>query len=154
MVYSDEDIIVFEAEEQDQNETVPDRPEDIKPIFHKAKTGLDDDDGDEEDDDDIGEWNLRKCSAAALDVLSHNFGNDILPIFLPLLQQRLVDQSHWCIRESAILALGAVAEGCMSGISPHLPQLFPYLIQLMNDQAPLIRSITCWTLRLVNVSKH
>ena len=39
MVYSEDDIVIFEAEEQEQNESVPDRPEDIKPIFHKAKGG-------------------------------------------------------------------------------------------------------------------
>jgi hypothetical protein len=37
MVYSEDDIAMFEAEEQSQNENVPDRPEEIKPIFHRAK---------------------------------------------------------------------------------------------------------------------
>jgi transportin-1 len=36
MRYSELDIILMKAEVED--ETVPDRPEDIKPRFHKAKT--------------------------------------------------------------------------------------------------------------------
>lgn len=153
MVYSQEDIVMFEAEEEEQNETVPDRPEDMKPIFHKIKQpngeNKEKETEEEEDDDgfgDFGEWNLRKCAAAALDILSQNFGNSILPVVLPLLQERLSNNGHWSIRESGILALGAIAEGCHSGILPHLQQLFPYLMHLMNDPAPLIRSITCWTL--------
>lgn len=31
-------------------------------------------------------WNLRKCSAAALDVLSNVFGDEILTSLLPLVQ--------------------------------------------------------------------
>lgn len=46
-----------------------------------------------EDDDDDGEevnrWNLRKCSAAGLDVLSTVFGDELLPIVLPIVEQRL-----------------------------------------------------------------
>ena len=47
----------------------------------------------EEDEEDGGEevsrWNLRKCSAAGLDVLSTVFGDEILPIAVPIVQQRL-----------------------------------------------------------------
>ncbi|EQC25300.1 hypothetical protein SDRG_16823 [Saprolegnia diclina VS20] len=157
MVYSEETISMFEIEEQEQNESVPDRPEDIKPIFHKAKPqenrgntdedGDDDeDDGDMDDDEDVEQWTLRKSAAAGLDTISHAFGVDILPILLPLLQERLGHTGHWAVRESGILALGAIAEGCMDGILPHLPALFPYLLTLMDDPAPYIRSITCWTL--------
>ncbi|OQR92594.1 transportin [Thraustotheca clavata] len=156
MVYSEETISMFELEEQEQNESVPDRPEDIKPIFHKAKpqenrgnaSDEDDDEGDFEndDDEDVEQWTLRKSAAAGLDTISHAFGVDILPILLPLLQERLGHSGHWAVRESGILALGAIAEGCMDGILPHLPSLFPYLLQLMDDPAPYIRSITCWTL--------
>ena len=35
---------------------------------------------------------------------------------------------------SGILALGAVAEGCMNGIIPHLPQLVPFLITALSDK--------------------
>ncbi|KAF9086646.1 hypothetical protein BGX29_011963 [Mortierella sp. GBA35] len=167
MVYSDMDLITLDNDDEDAS--VPDRIEDMKPRFHHAKThtaentvtgpaeggndsdnGLDDDDEDDEDDDDdeddiYMEWNLRKCSASALDVLSAVYGNSMLDILLPLLQTELF-HAEWKHRECGILALGAVAEGCMSGIEPHLPTLIPYLIQTLKDPKSLVRAITCWTL--------
>jgi len=62
-----------------------------------------------------------------------------------LLQEKLNDKT-WTTRESAILALGAVAEGTSYGMKAHLPQLVPYLVSLLSDTEPLVRSITCWTL--------
>ena len=43
------------------------------------------------------------------------------------------DSSSWTNRESGILALGAVANGCFHGLESHLPRLVPYLIQLIQD---------------------
>ncbi|KAJ0412082.1 hypothetical protein ATCC90586_004002 [Pythium insidiosum] len=166
MVYSEEDVAEFEAEEQSQMENVPDRPEDIKPIFHHKATAhrrddgsddgtgdlLRDDDDDEDydddddDDDSMLQWNLRRCSAASLDNLANGYGNKILPTLLPLLQARLAQQEPWPMVESCILALGAVADGCYTGITPHLPELFPFLMTKLEDPAPMIRNITCWTL--------
>jgi hypothetical protein len=40
----------------------------------------------EDDDDIVNSWNLRKCSAAGLDILSTVFGDEILPILMPLVQ--------------------------------------------------------------------
>lgn len=150
MVYSDLDIISLDIDDEDNS--VPDRLEDMKPRFHHAKTHTtenaatteaapevdddsdeDDEDEDDEDDDDIYmEWNLRKCSASALDVLSAVYGNSMLDVLLPLLQTELF-HAEWKHRECGILALGAVAEGCMSGIEPHLPTLIPYLISTLKD---------------------
>ena len=72
----------------------------------------DEDDEDYEDDDEdiAAEWNIRKCSAAALDVMAVSFGNDLLEILLPLLHERVFSE-EWEQRESGILALGAIAEG-------------------------------------------
>ena len=50
------------------------------------------------------------------------------------------------MKESGILALGAIAEGCMQGMIPHLPELIPFLITCLSDKKALVRSITCWTL--------
>ncbi|TYZ62117.1 hypothetical protein PybrP1_012104 [[Pythium] brassicae (nom. inval.)] len=113
MVYSEEDLLDFEAEEQSQHENVPDRPEDIKPL---------------------------------LDSLSNGYGNLILPDLLPLLKERLSLAGPWPLVESGILALGAIADGCYAGITEHLPHLFPFLLQKLEDPMPLVRSITCWTL--------
>ncbi|KAL1924807.1 uncharacterized protein VTP21DRAFT_4461 [Calcarisporiella thermophila] len=172
MVYTDMDIAMLGGDDDD-DANVPDRAEDIKPRHHRAKThghehveGADttggehpshreegeeddddvDDDFDDEDEDDFdAEWNLRKCSAAALDVFATVFHNDILETLLPLLKEELFS-SDWKHRECGILALGAVADGCMSGVEAHLPDLVPYLLQSLSDPKPLVRSIACWTL--------
>lgn len=142
---------------------IPDREEDIKPRFHKSRTHIvksgaegqengetddeddDDDGGGLDDDNSLSEWNLRKCSAAALDVLANVFREDCLPVVLPILKETLFHQD-WLVKESAILALGAIAEGCMEGMIPHLPELIPFLIMNLSDSKALVRSITCWTL--------
>ncbi len=165
MKYSELDIILLKGDvDDDYNQ--PDREEDIRPRFHKSKlvsdeqhhahhqqhhdVGMDEGDGeefdgDDDDDDSVSEWNLRKCSAAALDVLSNVFREEILSVLLPILKETLFHQS-WEIKESGILVLGAIAEGCYNGILAHLEQLIPYLIQCLSDKKPLVRSISCWTL--------
>lgn len=123
----------------------------------------DDDDDDEDDDgldDDnsLSEWNLRKCSAAALDMLANVFREECLPILYPVLNEILFSP-QWEVKESGILALGAIAEGCMQGMMPHLAELIPYLVSCLSDKKALVRSITCWTLSrysnwVVNQANH
>lgn len=174
MVYSEEDIAMLEGGGNDADED--DRAEDIKPTFAKSKSAKNtsaeggdeaeqnggyakitggDDDLDEgeieefDDDDDDGNpedrWNLRKCSAAALDVFATDFRDPVFETILPYLMKNLRHE-EWPYREAAVLALGAVAEGCMDVVTPHLPELVPYLLSLLNDPEPLVRQITCWTL--------
>ena len=49
-------------------------------------------------------------------------------------------------RESGILVLGAISDGCSHGMAEHLPKIVPFLIQSLADKKALVRSITCWTL--------
>lgn len=104
---------------------------------------------DDDDDDSIGDpeenWNLRKCSAAALDVLASVFHEPVFEFTLPYLHNNL-NHTEWPNREAAVLALGAIADGCMSAVEPHLPKLTPYLITLLTDPEPVVRQITCWSL--------
>ncbi|KAF8473431.1 armadillo-type protein [Kalaharituber pfeilii] len=102
-------------------------------------------DDEEGDDDPEDRWNLRKCSAAALDVLAGVYHQPIFDIILPYLKDNIRSE-QWHFREAAVLALGAVADGCMDAVAPHLPDLIPYLLTLLNDGEPLVRQITCWTL--------
>eukprot|EP00058_Branchiostoma_floridae_P025542 XP_002611032.1 hypothetical protein BRAFLDRAFT_128305 [Branchiostoma floridae] len=135
----------------EEDEQVPDREEDIRPRFHKAKTHTpsEEQDGqdssDLDDDDALSDWNLRKCSAAALDVLANVFRDDLLPNLLPILKETLF-HPDWEAKESGILVLGAIAEGCMNGMVQHLPDLVPFLIKSLSEKKALVRSITCWTL--------
>lgn len=74
-----------------------------------------DEDDDYLDDDEFvdemsTEWNLRKCAAAALDVLAVRFSGDLLNVLLAPLKDKLWS-NDWLQRESGILALGAMAEG-------------------------------------------
>ncbi|KAM9983707.1 hypothetical protein ACTFIY_000421 [Dictyostelium cf. discoideum] len=108
-----------------------------------------DDDDDDDDDDGFEDeaWTIRKSSAFAIDVLSGIFPDaEYLSVTLPLIEQRMNEQNPWPVRESAILALGAIADGSKNGLAPHLSKVIPYLINTLNDPKPLVRSITCWTL--------
>ncbi|EFQ92692.1 hypothetical protein PTNB73_05255 [Pyrenophora teres f. teres] len=106
---------------------------------------IDDFDDDDEFGDPEEQWNLRKCSAAALDVLASVFHEAVFAATLPYLTDNL-NHSEWPNRESAVLALGAIADGCMSVVEPHLPMLTPFLITLLEDPKPVVRQITCWSL--------
>ncbi|KAI9814214.1 MAG: hypothetical protein M1827_003380 [Pycnora praestabilis] len=99
----------------------------------------------EEGADPEDRWNLRKCSAAALDVLASVFHAPVFEVTLPYLMENLRHE-EWPNREAAVLALGAVADGCMDAVTPHLPDLVPYLISLLDDPEPVVRQITCWSL--------
>ncbi|KAK7698985.1 hypothetical protein SLS64_012040 [Diaporthe eres] len=174
MVYSGEDIALLGGASDDEDEE--DRAEDIKPQFAQGKSArkagaqqsadqaengnayqklanMDDnleegeiDELDEDGDDNPDErWTLRKCSAAALDVFARDFRDPVFECILPYLTTHLKHE-EWPRREAAVLALGAVAEGCVQVVTPHLPDLVTYLISLLNDPEPVVRQITCWTL--------
>ena len=173
MVYDEEAVMRLEGDRDDAD--VEDRTEDIKPRFSRSRTSRallntqgsdaaangqsskgatpEDDalsEGEIDEDDDGGvdaedQWNLRKCSAAALDVLASTFHASVFQIALPYLKENLRHRD-WPNREAAVLAIGAVAEGCMEAVTPHLPDLVPYLISLLNDIQPAVRVITCWAL--------
>ena len=168
MLYADDDENVLDAGETD---ATADRAQDIKPYFHGARklaAAQGDDDEDEGDDssrhaggDGTMVWNLRKSAGHGVDALCVLYGNGILQLLLPLVQQRLnfrpttaVEDPRgeaWKVRESAILALGCAAEGCYTGLQEHLPALYPFMVSMLDphsgEQEPiLIRTILCWTL--------
>ncbi|KAJ4889163.1 Transportin-1 [Raphanus sativus] len=144
MAYADNDESLLEAEE---DESQPDRDQDLKPRFHTSRLHGSED-FDDDDDDSFNVWNLRKCSAAAIDVLSNVFGDEILPALMPLIQAKLSASGDeaWKEREAAVLTLGAIAEGCFNGLYPLLSEIVAFLLPLLDDKFPLIRSISCWTL--------
>jgi transportin-1 len=175
MVYTEEDIAILGGDEDDHNVidrpqdinpalehatskqhklngTNSDRPATPRRADGSDEADDDEDDEDDEyysddDDDDEGysTWNLRKCSAAALDVLSTVYNAHLFEVIKPFLVQNIRNED-WKIREASVLALGAIAEGCMDGVVPHLPELYPYLLSLLQDSKYLVRQISCWTL--------
>lgn len=165
MVYEEDDVLRLEADYEDANED--DRVQDIKPTFATSKNARnattangsdlnskadeelsegeisDDDPFDDEDGEDS--WNLRKCSAAALDVFANYFHDPVFEVTLPYFKENLVHE-EWPYREAALLALGAIAEGCMNAIQQHLPELTQLLLANLQDKEPVVRQIACWTL--------
>ncbi|KAI3916107.1 hypothetical protein MKW98_004548, partial [Papaver atlanticum] len=123
MVYAEDDESLVDAEEDDHVSR-----------FYGSENAEDDDNG-----DIVNVWNLRKCSAAALDILSNVYRDDLHPTLMPLVQAKLANGGDevWKERE---------AGGCINGLYPHLPETVSFLIPLLDDKFPLIRSITCWTL--------
>lgn len=174
MVYGEDDIVRLGGDEENADQE--DRAEDIKPQFAQTKGGRgallqtngeanpqgekledmsdgevvegedeDEDDDWDEDEDPEDAWSLRKCSAAALDVFAVHFHERVFNVILPYLRENL-SHTLWPKREAAVLALGAIAEGCLPVVAPHLPELVPYLISLLSDDEPVVRQITCWCL--------
>lgn len=173
MVYSEEDIARLEGERDDAEED--DREQDLKPQFAKPKRVLNssqstangsngtgagagpraegdtlsegevEDREDEGEEDPEDEWNLRKCSAAALDNLAGVHPAQVFEISLPYLKTNL-QHTNWPNREAAVLAFGAVAQGCQDVILPYVPELVPFFLTLLQDSEPVVRKITCWTL--------
>lgn len=114
---------------------------------------VEDDDDDDDDDDGIdvngdedGEWTLRKCNAAALDVLSCLYKDEVLEIAIPELREKLNNRERWEQRECGVLAVGAVGEGCYDGMARHLRWMLPYLLHCTSDEHAMVRSIGFWTM--------
>lgn len=173
MVYDEDDAAMLAGEGDDAE--LEDKAQDLKPQFAKSKSArtggfksaegqngdgtaveaiqgddlsegeIEDDDDDEFGDDPEGEWTVRKCSAAALDVFASVYHQPVFEAVLPYLRDHLRHPT-WTHREAAVLSLGAIADGCMDSIIPHLSELVPYLISLLTDPVPVVRQITCWCL--------
>ena len=54
--------------------------------------------------------------------------SNVLPPLTSALHEGLGHADQW-VRDTSILALGAVADGCKDDLAPHLPQLHPFLLQ-------------------------
>lgn len=160
MVYDDfdDDVVEAEAEQENVNVGTEGNVDDAQVGRSHLASGRrgqgmwseQGDDGDDEGEGDEGEgdgrqWNLRRCSAAALDMLSATFGDELLPLLLPEVQAKLGD-GDWNVREAAILALGAVSEGCSTGLTPHVPAILTAVVPWVRDPRPMVRAIACWTL--------
>lgn len=173
MVYGESDVELMEAEDI-KDDGAEDKDEDIKPQLIKSKehkvakkdldgtigngkvsnnnndgdsdSDSDDDDDDEEDDfDNSYTWNLRKCSAATVDILSGDYPKEVLQYSFPIIKQNMNAQ-QWPIREASILILGAISEAALEYATDQLPELIPFLVDRIKDDQPRVRQITCWTL--------
>ncbi|CDO92846.1 unnamed protein product [Kluyveromyces dobzhanskii CBS 2104] len=150
MVYSQDEIIVMEASNDDDANS-EDKDEDIKPVSAKIQKKNDDNNDDEDDDDDEDdgnfdhEWNLRKCAASVLDILTRIFPKEVIETALPLLREHLTSD-NWYISEATTLSLGAMAEGGIKYFDSQLPALIPFLVEQLRSPWFPVRRMTCWTL--------
>ena len=128
----------------------------IKPFQLKTATKEE-----EEEGDVVESWTLRRSSAGTLDHLAEHFGDNLLPLLLPIVTASLASTTDWFDRESAILALGAVIPGC-PGLEQHTLEVVKILLPQLHSveaQHPLLISICCWTLSrfarpVVNISSE
>lgn len=153
MVHNEEDILMLEASNENDAE-LEDKDEDIRPVAAKISKKRDNANSEEEDDEDDGDvdtqWNLRKCAAATLDVVTSILPRDVLSVAFPVLREHL-SADQWYVREATILALGAMADGGMKYFTDQLPSLIPFLVEKLRDEWAPVRTITCWTLSRFSV---
>ena len=151
MMYAAEDDDVIEAEQvwEDLREKGP-LPQgasasDVRPFQLRPVRGIE---AEEAGDEVVEQWTLRKCSARTLDHLALHFGDALLPFLMPIVIERLQEEA-WLVKESAILALGAVITGC-PGLEQHTLDVTKVVLPLLQHQQdthhPLLLTICCWTL--------
>lgn len=142
----------------DGNAATPDTAEDLAPVFHTAggagRGGAPQDEEEEEEEEEPeasvqgtwgSGWTVRKAAAMLLDHLSTVFDDAALPHLLPVIESRLQSE-EWEIKESAVLTLGAIARGCIEGLNPFLPRILGILLPMCDNDRPILRSISLWTL--------
>ena len=92
-------------------------------------------------------WTLRKCSSFSLEALSATLGDAILPMFFPILEQKLFSPCENILEvEAAILMLGIIADSCGSSIVPFFSTLIPRLISLTETPPLHVQVISIWCL--------
>lgn len=150
MLYSDADYMTMEASQlEDDNAARPDEGHEVRPRFSKEKKA----EGEEEDADEGkggggawgAEWTVRKAAASSLDRLSTVFQDEVVALVLPLIEQKL-QHTAWEHQEVGVLAIGAIAAGCMDKMLQFLPKVTELLLGLTAGEKPLLRSISCWCL--------
>eukprot|EP00917_Polyrhabdina_sp_WS-2016_P011023 GHVP01024173.1.p1 GENE.GHVP01024173.1~~GHVP01024173.1.p1 ORF type:complete len:948 (-),score=146.54 GHVP01024173.1:6235-9078(-) len=147
--YSEADYMQMDASMfSPTNFNEPDLPQDIPPV-HRP-----DEENDEADDEgytytmpmDTAWGNsptLRKSSAGVLDHLAISFPSEVVEFLLPLVNVR-TQSPDWEVRESVILALGAIAPSCITHLDEFVPQILQYIFKCNEDPTPLLRSISVW----------
>lgn len=149
-----DDERVKQDRENEAAEAAGEKDIDMKPMHYRQKGNQDDDE--EEEEEDTSKYTIRKRTAAVLDRISECYDSKfILPVALPIIQELLSSTTSCWDRESGLMALGAIASGCMEAIRGSIDSVFPYLLanvttntdpSTINETPPEIRSISCWVL--------
>ncbi|KCV73063.1 hypothetical protein H696_00609 [Fonticula alba] len=156
-----------------EDASVPDRPEELRPRFHRRRLqtsgagsesfveeyededfdGDDfdesadyagyDDDDDDEDDGEVQNWNLRRYSATLLEKIISQFSAEIGPAVLSTLEPYL-GSDEWKPREAGILVLGVASKHVFPGF-PQAIGAFEFLLENLRHPHPLVRETACWS---------
>jgi hypothetical protein len=141
----------IEEEEEESGE----RALNIQPLFHKStyvnnsgnsSNGSNSKNDAKENSELSKKWTLRKQAALSIDVIAMSFPpKDILQSALPKIQS-CFESDQVFVKESGMLALGALSSGCLDEMAMYIPQLFPFIIANLKNELPEMRSISCWVL--------
>ncbi|XP_040003078.1 transportin-2 [Xiphias gladius] len=144
MKYSEIDIILLKGDVE-EDETIPDSEQDIKPRFHKSRTvtlqheggegeeGEDIDDDEDDDDDTLSDWNLR-CMQGMV---------PYLPELIPHLIQCLCDKKA-LVRSIACWTLSRYAHWVVSQPpDAHLKPLMTELLKRILDGNKRVQEAAC-----------
>lgn len=137
MVYSEMEIGMLTAGASDWQQE--DKEEEIRPRHFQSKVQSTNDEDDEDaGDEEVEEWNLRRVSARTLDDISAYFGEPILAPTLNIISQWIdssASTADWKYLEAAVLAFGAITEGCLHAMGPFLPTISSHLLGHLANQS-------------------
>eukprot|EP00894_Picocystis_sp_ML_P002074 jgi/Pico_ML_1/52591/g3274.t1 len=147
MAYSDDDEEVIAAEMDEEGE---DKESDIRPfIAQPAEKSASDakpsgaqgeeEEGDEDEEEGFRSWNLRKSSAAGLDVLSNVFGDDLLPVMMPIVEQ-MMQQNDW---SRWMLEVAQRPDGEATGAKNQLSVVFNGILSRMVEKNKIVQKAAC-----------
>mmetsp|Transcript_19376 Transcript_19376/g.20998 ORF Transcript_19376/g.20998 Transcript_19376/m.20998 type:complete len:1025 (+) Transcript_19376:149-3223(+) len=133
----------IEEEEEESGE----KALNIQPLFHRTRTTSSGNGNEMKENNELSaKWTLRKQAALTLDVIAMSFPpREILGAALPKVQSCFED-ANVLVKESGMLALGALSSGCLEDMAMYIPQLFPFIIANLKNDLPEMRSIACWVL--------
>lgn len=145
MVYSAMEMGMLQGSAQDWS--TPDKLDDIRPRHYQARVHATNDEDGEDDDEEVEEWNLRRVSALSLDSISEFYGERVLLPVLGVVDGMMQPDQSWKQQEAAILALGAICDGCFHSLTPYLPDISSRLLQLLENAGThfLVVNTVLWT---------
>eukprot|EP01105_Mastigella_eilhardi_P020188 TRINITY_DN4788_c0_g1_i2.p1 TRINITY_DN4788_c0_g1~~TRINITY_DN4788_c0_g1_i2.p1 ORF type:complete len:591 (-),score=117.66 TRINITY_DN4788_c0_g1_i2:29-1801(-) len=124
LLFTDSEIVIALAEEQASS---------------RGRRGV-------EQDDEWAERSVRKACAGSVDALAALFEDELLPHVLAMLNETAQSNKPWQVLEAGVLALGAIASGCLHALSPHMQVVMPFLVANTSHQSPFVRGTACWSI--------
>ena len=142
MYLTDEQLQQERVDEEE--ESSGERQLNLQPVHHRVRSAQSDAEA-KESSELSSKWTLRKQSALLLDTIALSFPPmEVLAVALPRIQSCFQAKGDELLRESGMLALGALSTGCIDAMLPYLPDLCPFFLQNLEHPLPEMRSITCW----------